>query len=155
MKKLLFALILIPFIAFATDQIDISANSVLASNLSMKPDARHAAVSIALVDKAGHTITINPLTGKFPLSVLESGSNVVLSTGTTNLTLITGTGTLSSGTATIANTAVRSTSKILITPVGITNAGFVGLGTIVSGTSFGVLSSSGSDARVFSYLIQN
>ena len=44
-------------------------------------------------------------------------------------------------------------ANIQITPVGITNAGDVGLGAISSGTGFGVTSTSGSDARPFNYLI--
>lgn len=66
-----------------------------------------------------------------------------------------GTGTLSGGTATIATTAVTSSSIIFLTDTGggIANIGALSVGTITNGTSFVVDSTNASDASTFNWLI--
>ena len=109
--------------------LNFTANKLL-KNTVLKPDQRHAALAIALTDKYGNITRVKS-----------------------------GTGTLVGGTATIPDASVHNTSAdvsmIHITPNGVTNAGFIGVGTLVDKTSFVVTSSSGTDARTFSYLIIN
>ena len=67
----------------------------------------------------------------------------------------TGTGTLSSGAATIANTAVTANSVIFLTDTtnSITNLGALTVGSQTAGTGFTVKSSSVLDASTFNYMI--
>ena len=104
--------------------LDFTANKLLKTS-SLKPETRHSALAMATVDKYGN---IN----RFK----------------------TGTGTLVGGTCTIPDPSVHNTSAdvsmIYIQANGITNAGFIGVGTLVDKTSFVVTSSNGADARTFS-----
>jgi hypothetical protein len=67
----------------------------------------------------------------------------------------TGTGTLSSGAATITNTAVTATSIILLTDTNssITNLGAITLTGQTAGTGFTVKSSNVLDTSTFNYMI--
>ncbi len=95
MKKYLFLLIAIalPCIALAGDPMNTAANAVIASNKSLKPDARHAAVALALVDKNGKTVSIDPATGQIPLKYIVSGTNHIIYSGTAAVTSGTSAGT--------------------------------------------------------------
>lgn len=65
-----------------------------------------------------------------------------------------GSGTLSSGTVTISNTAVTSNSKIFITPTSTNaNAGILAVTAKTAATSFVVTSSNGSDDNTFDFII--
>lgn len=68
-----------------------------------------------------------------------------------------GTGTLSGGTATIANTSVTSSSRIFITDTGnggvLTNVGSLAVTSISAGTSFTVASTNVLDASTFNWFI--
>lgn len=61
---------------------------------------------------------------------------------------------MSSGTVTVSNTAVTANSIILLTPIGA-GSGQISRGTIVSGTSFQINSSDGSDTRKVQWWIIN
>jgi hypothetical protein len=63
-----------------------------------------------------------------------------------------GSATLSGGTVVVADTSITSNSVINLMPVGITNAGFLGV-TLNAGVGFTISSSGGSDARVVKYSI--
>lgn len=58
-----------------------------------------------------------------------------------------GKATLVAGTVTVNTTRVKTGSYIQLTAIGTTNAGHLGVGTIVDGTSFVISSSSGTDVR--------
>jgi hypothetical protein len=74
---------------------------------------------------------------------IKSGANSTL-----------GSGTLTGGTVTIANTAVTAGSFIFLTDTANgTNLGTLSVGTIIGGTSFGVNSSNPLDAGTFNFLI--
>ncbi len=64
-----------------------------------------------------------------------------------------GSATLSGGTVTVADTSITANSVISMMPVGVTNAGFLGV-TLTAGTGFVITSSGGSDARVVKYSIR-
>lgn len=65
-----------------------------------------------------------------------------------------GTGTLSSGAATVANTSVAASSMIYLTDTSNgANLGTISVGTITPGTGFTVASSNTLDSDTFSYLI--
>ena len=68
--------------------------------------------------------------------------------GTSYVLFESGSATLSSGSATITNTAANPAAIFGFTGVGTTAAGTLTVGPIVSGTSFKIISTSGSDARV-------
>lgn len=69
---------------------------------------------------------------------------------------ITGTATLSSGTATVSTTAVTTNSKIFLTWNGAgTLTGILHADTIVAATSFVITSSGGSDSAQINWLIVN
>jgi hypothetical protein len=63
-----------------------------------------------------------------------------------------GTATLVGGTVTVSNTSITANSIILMSPVGITNAGFLGITKSV-GSGFTIDSSNASDVRVIDYVI--
>lgn len=67
----------------------------------------------------------------------------------------TGTGTLSSGAATVANTSVTANSKIYLTDTtnSITNLGAISVATQTAGTGFTVKSSNVLDTSTFNYMI--
>ncbi len=85
--------------------------------------------------------------------IQRSGTNTVslpgLGSGAAYALIRTGTAALTSGSCTITDSNVTSGSIFHLQGVGTTNAGNLTLGTVVSGTSFQVVSTSGSDARVF------
>lgn len=67
----------------------------------------------------------------------------------------TGTGTLSSGAATVSNTAVTASSIIFLTDTtnSITNLGAITVATQTASTGFTVKSSNILDASTFNYMI--
>lgn len=66
----------------------------------------------------------------------------------------TGSGTLSSGTATISNTAVTAASVIMLTDTANgANLGILSVGTVTAGVSFVVNSSNAADGGTFAYLL--
>lgn len=67
----------------------------------------------------------------------------------------TGTGALSSGAATVANTAVTASSVIFLTDTtnSITNLGALSVATQTAGTGFTVKSSNVLDTSTFNYMI--
>lgn len=106
------------------------------------------------------TTFVNPtVTGTMALgSATLTGATTLSGTytaggGTAFSVVAFGSGTLASGTATVANAKAVTGAYIFPVGIGTTNAGFLSVGTINSGTSFGVNSSNASDARVFSYFI--
>lgn len=68
-----------------------------------------------------------------------------------------GTGTLVAGTATVSNTAVTSSSVILLTDTtaSLTNVGVLSVSAKSAGTSFTVTSANVLDTSTFNYLIIN
>ena len=83
------------------------------------------------------------------VSLSVAGNGLVIKEGT-NARL--GTATLTAGTVTISNTSVTANSRIFLQGNGNTNAGFL-TPVITAGVGFTVTSSSGTDARTFSYFI--
>jgi hypothetical protein len=63
-----------------------------------------------------------------------------------------GTATLASGTVTVTNANIKSTSMVIPVGVGVTNGGALGI-TITAGTGFVIASANPVDARVVNYLI--
>lgn len=81
-----------------------------------------------------------------------------MSTGTQDIPAIAmtlGTGTLSSGTTTVSNSAVTSTSKIFLqdTNAVLTNVGILSVTSKIAGTSFTVTSANVLDSSTFNYMI--
>ena len=68
-------------------------------------------------------------------------------TGGTYALINSGTATLTSGSVTVANANVTGSSVFLFTGSGTSSAGSLALGTVVTGTSFNIVSTSGSDGR--------
>lgn len=129
----------------------------------------------ALVTRASLTVTSGGLTVTSGALLVSSGAitatvgditatngNVILSTAGKGLKIkegsnaTMGTATLNgSGTVTVSTTAVKTASRIWLTGVGTTDAGFLTIGTIVDSTSFVINSSGGSDARTVHWVIIN
>jgi len=65
-----------------------------------------------------------------------------------------GTGALSGGVATVACTAVKASSSVLVTPGGLaSNRGIMGVGVVTPGTGFTVVSASALDGSAFSWVV--
>lgn len=64
-----------------------------------------------------------------------------------------GSATLSSGTIAVSNTSITANSVVILMPVGVTNAGELGV-TLNAGVGFTIDSSNILDARVVKYVIQ-
>jgi len=86
------------------------------------------------------------------LGLNTAGSKLNIATGT-NASV--GTGTLSSGTATINTTAVTASSIIQVQLTSCSSCGTLYIGTVTAGTSFVVTSTNGADASTFNYWIIN
>ncbi len=87
------------------------------------------------------------------LKLLTAGDKILIATGS-NASI--GTATLSGGTITVSTTAVTSSSKIFISYSGTpTNPGYITTTNIVNGTSFDIVSSSGTDGSAVNWWIIN
>lgn len=85
------------------------------------------------------------------LDIASTGFGLLIKTGS-NCKM--GSGTLSGGTVTIANTSVTASSIIFLTDTSNgANLGILSVGTIIASTSFVVNSSNALDAGTFNYLI--
>lgn len=87
------------------------------------------------------------------LKLLTAGNKIFIATGS-NASM--GTATLSGGTITVSTTAVTTSSKIFISYSGtLTNPGYISTANIVNGTSFDIVSSSGTDGSSVNWWIIN
>lgn len=96
------------------------------------------------------------------VDALQVTGNVILNTAGNKIKITTGTNsilgstTLTAGTATVSNTSVTASSKIILWYSGaLSNPGFLSVITITAGTSFVITSSNASDAGTVNYLIIN
>lgn len=65
-----------------------------------------------------------------------------------------GVATLVAGTVTVSNKSITTNSRIFLTPQnGVTNAGFVSVGSRVNAISFTITSSNNLDTRIIAYQI--
>ncbi|GEM_PF-2935676 len=106
-------------------------------------------ITIGTTAPSGLTLPGETLSGATTISGTATVTGVI-KTGTagTGYSLTrSGTATLSGGTVTVTDANVGAGAIFSLTPVGVTNAGNLGV-TISAGTSFTIASTSGSDARV-------
>jgi len=94
-------------------------------------------------------------------NLTATGGDVIIGTAGKGLQVKTGAnakagiGTLSSGTATVATTAVTANSLIFVTDVDATigNTGYLAVSSKTAGVGFTVASSFGTDAGTFNWMI--
>lgn len=104
---------------------------LFAAAFTPKPAQAQTAGDVLVIQRSGTTsVTLPGLPSGASYSIIRSGTIA-----------------LTSGTATVADVNVTAGSIITLTASGTTNAGNLGVGTIVSGTNFGISSTNASDAR--------
>lgn len=152
-----------------------SSTASAATGLSITAAAAAGGLAVAVISSGSNeNLTINAKgTGTIGIGSVSTGAitlgqnttitgNLTLGTAGNKLSITTGTnasagtGTLSSGTATINTTAVTASSLIFLTDTSNgANLGTLSVGTKTAGTSFVVNSSNALDAATFNWLIIN
>jgi hypothetical protein len=127
------------------DQAD--AGTAPTSSIRIEGQLNAAANYVAIRILDGGAITTN---GSIILNT--AGGKINIATGSNASA---GTGTLSSGSATINTTAVTASSLIFITPTSNSSLGTPYISAKTASTSFTVTSTNGSDASTFNWLILN
>jgi hypothetical protein len=130
--------------------IRTSSNRMVLSDGAGNIRAYHNATNWLIGTVTDGSTGILQLSGSLGLNT--AGNKLNIATGS-NASV--GTGTLSSGTATISTTAVTANSIIQVQLTSCSSCGTLYIGTVTAGTSFVVNSTNGSDASTFNYWIIN
>lgn len=145
-----------------TGTMSVSSTATVTGNLTMSGTANTAnkikvgatSAPSATLDVAGtgafsQSITTTGISNTGSFSLTTAGNQIVVKEGANAMS---GTASLSSGSVTIANTNITTTSRIIPVGIGTTSAGFL---TVLkaAATGFTITSSSPTDARVVDYII--